>query len=113
MSFLNGRNQTPKHIGLGIAVHQATHSKELVELLHSAGHTISYESIRRVDTSIANNVLARFENKGVVIPSNFNTAVCCRVTFGMPMTILILTRKLWMEKELSMHHKQLHFDEGN
>ena len=54
----NGRKQTPKHIGLGIAVHQATRSKELVELLHSAGHTISYEGIRRVDTSIASDVLA-------------------------------------------------------
>jgi len=38
-----GRELTPKHLGLGPTVHQATRSKELVQLLHSAGHSISYE----------------------------------------------------------------------
>ena len=29
-----GRVTTPKHLGIGVIVHQATHSKDLVQLLH-------------------------------------------------------------------------------
>jgi hypothetical protein len=49
-----GRRPTPKHIGIGVAVHQATRSKDLVQLLHAAGHSISYESVLRADTTMAN-----------------------------------------------------------
>ena len=34
-----GHNLTPKHIGIGLTVHQATRSKQLVQLLHAAGHS--------------------------------------------------------------------------
>ena len=37
-----GRTWTPKHLGLSATVHQATRSKELVNLLHQAGHGINY-----------------------------------------------------------------------
>lgn len=67
-----GHKQTPKHIGLGLAVHQATRSKDLVQLLNAAGHSISYESVMRIDTSIAQDVLQRYEDQGqVIIPLNF------------------------------------------
>ena len=36
-----GRKLTPKHVGLGLTVHQATRSKELVQLLYNAAHTVS------------------------------------------------------------------------
>jgi len=32
----------PKHIGLGLSLHEATRSKQLVDLFHKAGHVISY-----------------------------------------------------------------------
>ena len=32
---------TPKHVGLGLTLHQVTRSKQLVQLFHKAGHTIS------------------------------------------------------------------------
>lgn len=70
-----GRKPTPKHIGIGITVHQATRSKNLVQLLHAAGHSISYESVLRADTTIANEALKRyFENGEVYIPLNFVNA---------------------------------------
>ena len=34
------RKLTPKHVGLGLALHQATRSEALVELFHAANHTI-------------------------------------------------------------------------
>ena len=65
------RKLTPKHLGLGLTLHQATRSKEFVQLLHSAGHSISYETVLRMDNSIA-NVLVRYkENGNVFEPRNF------------------------------------------
>ena len=62
---------TLKHIGIGMALHQATRSKTLVELVHYAEHCISYEQVRRLDTTLAQENLQRqFETKNVPIPSN-------------------------------------------
>jgi hypothetical protein len=70
-----GRKLTPKHIGLGLTVHQATRSKELVQLLYSAGHSVSYEAVMRMDNTIANDVLERYnENGKVFVPRNFTAA---------------------------------------
>ena len=48
-----GKVLTQKHMGLGLSIHQATRSKELINLLNVAGHCVSYDMIRRMDTSIA------------------------------------------------------------
>ncbi|KAK1895875.1 (-)-kolavenyl diphosphate synthase TPS10 chloroplastic [Dissostichus eleginoides] len=70
-----GQRPTPKHIGIGVAVHQATRSKGLVQLLHAAGHSISYESVLRTDTAIANEAVKQyFDNGRVFIPQNFVNA---------------------------------------
>ena len=49
----NSRKLTPKHVGLGLALHQATRSEALVELFHVANHTIVIDRVRRIDTTIA------------------------------------------------------------
>ena len=60
---------TPKHIGLGMTVHQATRSKQLVDLLHEACHSVSYDMVRRIDTSVSEHVLQKFlDNDHVFIP---------------------------------------------
>ena len=59
---------TLKHIGIGMALYQA---KTLVELVHHAGHCISYEQVRRLDTTLAQeNLQWQSENENVPIPSN-------------------------------------------
>lgn len=64
-----GRVHTPKHLGIGLAVHHATRSKSLVNLLHASGNSISYDLVQRVETSIANHELERFKaNDNVVVP---------------------------------------------
>jgi len=59
----NGRKLTPKHIGLGIALHQATGSTALVDLMHAANHTIGIDTVRRIDTSIAQSILQLLHHK--------------------------------------------------
>ncbi len=67
------RKLTPKNIGIGLTVHQATRSKQLVNLLHAAGHSASYEVIRKVNVSLAKDQLSRFSSNGnVVVPVNLN-----------------------------------------
>ena len=55
-----GKKLTPKHIGLCLALHQAARCKTMVQLFHASGHTISYERVLRVDTSIAQHQIDRF-----------------------------------------------------
>ena len=67
-----GRKLTPTHVGLGLTIHQATRSKELVQLLYNAGHTVSNESVLRMDNTLANDILQRYkENGNVFVPRNF------------------------------------------
>ena len=48
-----GKHWTPKHLGLASTLHQATRSKDLVQIFHNAGHIISYENVLQVDTALA------------------------------------------------------------
>ena len=65
------RKLTPKHIGLGMTLHQATRSEQLINLFHAAGHTIGIDTVRCIDTTIANAVLDEYEANGYVyIPGN-------------------------------------------
>ncbi|MES9882794.1 MAG: hypothetical protein ABW185_18150, partial [Sedimenticola sp.] len=62
---------TPKHVGLGMAIHQATRSKALVNLVHAAGHCISYTQVRQIDTSIAKlEIETMAANDDVPMPVN-------------------------------------------
>ncbi len=48
-----GGSWTPKHIGIALTLHQATRSKELVNLFHNAGHCINYKDVLKVDATLA------------------------------------------------------------
>ncbi|CAH3175616.1 unnamed protein product [Porites evermanni] len=64
-----GRVKLPKHTSLAICVHHLTTSKRLIELLNRMGHCVSYDEMRAVNTSIAEDVLAKAEEFGTVIPT--------------------------------------------
>lgn len=64
-----GRVKLPKHTSLAICVHHLTTSKRLIELLNRMGHCVSYDEMRAVNTSIAEDVLAKAEEFGSVIPT--------------------------------------------
>ena len=62
---------TSKHIGIGMALHQATQSRTLVELVHHAEHCVSYDQVRCLDTTLAQESLDwQSENNDVTVPSN-------------------------------------------
>ena len=66
-----GRKWTPKHVGLANAVHQETRSKRLVQMLHSAGHCISYKQLLTVTTGLAEAVLCSADAAtGATVPPN-------------------------------------------
>lgn len=65
----HGRKKTPKQIGTGLLVHHATRSKKLVDHLHDCGDSISYDTVQRITTSIAEAQLSDFEkNDSTFIP---------------------------------------------
>ena len=69
-SINGGKKLTPKHVGLGSTVHQATRSKQLAQLFHSAGHVVSYDEILRLDTALAESTLQSMDTNGAVLPQN-------------------------------------------
>lgn len=67
----DGKRWTPKHVGLASTIHQATRSRNVVQLLHKAGHSISYKDILSVDTALAEQTLVSLdEETGATIPEN-------------------------------------------
>ena len=69
----NHKKLTPKHIGLGLALHQATRSENLVQLFNAANHTVGIKTVHRIDNAVAKNVLDKFvENEYVYVPDNID-----------------------------------------
>ena len=46
--------------------HQATRSEALLNIFQAANHTIGYDTVRRIDTTIAETILQRFAKNGYV-----------------------------------------------
>ena len=57
-------------MSLAKSVHHRTSSKRLIELLNRMGHCVSYDEMRAVNKSTAEEVLAQVEAFGTVIPTN-------------------------------------------
>ena len=52
-----------------MCVRHLTSSKRVIKLLNRMGHCISYDEMRAMNTSIAQDVLAKAEEFGTVIPT--------------------------------------------
>ena len=68
----HARVKLPKQVGLAMCVKHLTGSKQLITILNKMGHCSSYEEIAQVETSLANESLARADQSGVLIPTNIN-----------------------------------------
>jgi len=61
--------EMPQQLAVGLAVHQLTRSKELVNMLHGFGMAVEYNRVMRVEAQIEATVLERMEqNGGVYLP---------------------------------------------
>ena len=64
------KEPNPKTSCVGLAIHQATRSKMLVNLAHNTGHCAMYDQVRRIDTALAQHTLDRYVADGyTVVPS--------------------------------------------
>ena len=86
-------------------MHQATRSKKLVNLLTAAGHSVSYDMIRRINTSIAKKVIDDLEHNDFVPVS---TNIAKDTFFSLQLTIYIFWKKCLTGK---MQLKWLYFRE--
>lgn len=60
-----------QQLAVGLAVHQSTRSKSLINMLHGFGMAVEYNRILRVEAQIEATVVQRMEeNGGVYIPSD-------------------------------------------
>ena len=48
--------KTPKHVGLAVSTKHLTGSKQVIKMLNSLGHSLSYEDIGALDSNIADNL---------------------------------------------------------
>lgn len=55
-------------MAVGIAIHHATRSKKIIDLLHAIGFSVDYNRIIRIETQLANSVLQKMEQDGGYIP---------------------------------------------
>jgi len=61
-----------------VEIHQAMHSKSLIDLLHQAGHCISYDQVHCLDTTLATENVEKFaEHDNTPIPSNTEHGEFC------------------------------------
>ena len=58
------------HMGLASSLHQATCSKELVNLFYQAGHVMSYREVIKLDTALAKKTLETMGDDSAVVPQN-------------------------------------------
>ena len=75
----HARASMPKHVALGIAVRHMTRSKQLITMLSRKGHCSSSDDVEAMDTSIANEIIAKSDIFVVVLPSNISTGVFVQV----------------------------------
>ena len=63
----HARVKLPKHVSLGISVRHLIGSKQLITIVNRMGHCCSYKEVELVDTSLANEILAKSDETGVII----------------------------------------------
>lgn len=67
----SARCRTPKHVGLAISVKHLTGSKQIIEMLHSQGHSISYTDVCKYESEVATQVMSKATDEGGhFLPSN-------------------------------------------
>ena len=71
----NGSKDTTKHVEMAISLRHLTESRTAISMLNRLGHLSSYEKTERIDTAIAESIIAKAEEDGVVLPMNIRPGV--------------------------------------
>ena len=66
---LRTAREMPQQLAIGLAIHQAIRSKEIVNFLHGFGMSVEYNRILRAEAQIQKHILQRMDwNDGIFIP---------------------------------------------
>ena len=66
----NKSRESPVLIYVGVSVHAKTCCRDLVEILHKFGISISYDRVLSISTDLGNEVCRRYWQQAAVCPSN-------------------------------------------
>ena len=67
--LVKSAREMPQQVAVGIAIHQAVRSKQLVNMLHRFGLSVEYNRLLRVEAQIESSVLKRMEeSNGLFLP---------------------------------------------
>lgn len=81
--------EMPQQLAIGLAIHQAIRSKEIVNFLYAFGMSVEYNRILRVEAQIEKHVVQRMERSGGiyvpphVVPSSHVFFAVDNVDFGI------------------------------
>ena len=67
--------ETPAVIYTGLKIHALTRKRELVDILHNMGLSISYDRLLSLSVDIVNAVIAKYEANAVVCPRKVSPQV--------------------------------------
>ncbi|CAC5401973.1 unnamed protein product [Mytilus coruscus] len=111
-SVSKGYTKTPKHVALAIYLKTQTGSSEIVKIINKFGHSVSYDQVEEIETSIAEQMIMNTEDD-IFIPSIIrkgvfssfcwdNNDLCEETLSGQGTThctngIVIQTRPDWCE----------------
>ena len=74
------RKLTWKHVGIGLDLHQVARSEKMVNIFHADGHTVGIDTLLRIDSSIGNAILRRYEQNGYIyIPNGISPCTPGRI----------------------------------
>ena len=69
------RCKSSKHVGIAMAVHHLTKSRQLLDMLHRQGHSLSYDEVLRIETATASTVMSSIAQDNAFIPSNISCGI--------------------------------------
>ncbi len=67
--------EPPLPLFLGSYVHIKTRSKDLVDILHRMGLSVSYDRVMAMSSDLANTTINQYESVGAVCPPSLNVGV--------------------------------------
>lgn len=68
--FYLSNQPLPKHIGVGLHILKQARSKNLITMMNRFGNGISYSTVQRYLTTVANDISDKEEREGIFIPTN-------------------------------------------
>lgn len=71
----NNEREPPLPLYIAISIHAQTRSKQIIQLLHQMGVSVSYQRVKRIEEWLSTAVSERFNEDDIVCPSNLHKGI--------------------------------------